>query len=132
MKKYRLHHAAKIVLLTALLADAGCKSNNNKPTPQPVSAAKPSEAPPKRLVKKTGWEIPGLAGAKGIQAPRLLPAAGNAKVYLTTLAPQPKAKSPGQPLKTEDLPTIRTYLAEEQRKELGITAKKLYILTIVK
>lgn len=129
---YRLYRAATVVLLTALLAGAGCKSNNNKLAAQQASAAKPSPTPSKRLIKKAGWEIPGLAVAKETSPPRLLPAAGNAKVYSTWLKPQPKAKVAGQAAKIDDLPTLKSYLAEEELKELGIPIKKLHILALVK
>jgi hypothetical protein len=130
-KIYRLHHAVFVILLASLLACASCKSNSN-PAAQPASNAKPSPPPPKRLVKKAGWEIPGLLGAKEARAPRVLPAASNAKVYTTWLSPQPKGKVPGKSTKVAELPTLRSYLAEEQLQQLGITAKKLYILTIIK
>ena len=116
---HRLHHAVSVVLLTALIAGAGCKSNNDK------LAAKPSANPSKRLIKKAGWEIPGLAGAKATMPPRSLPAGGNAKIYSTWLKPQPKANVAGPP-------TLKSYLAEEELKELGVTALKLPVMTIVK
>jgi hypothetical protein len=129
---YRLHHAVSVILLTALLAGAGCKNNNNKLAAQQADAAKPSPTPSKRLIKKAGWQIPGLEVAKVATPPRLLPAAGNAKVYLTWLKPRPKAKVAGQAPKGADLPTLRSHLAEEELKELGITAKQLGILSLVK
>jgi hypothetical protein len=122
---YRFHHAVSVVLLTALLAGAGCKSNNNKLAAQQASAAKPSPTPSKRLIKKAGWEIPGLAGAKETGPSRLRPAAGNAKVYMSWLRPQPKANVAGPP-------TLGSYLAEAELKELGISAKKLQVLALVK
>jgi hypothetical protein len=122
---YRFHHTVSIVLLTALLAGAGCKNNDNKLAAQQASAAKSSPTPSKKLIKKAGWEIPSLAGAKATMPPRSLPAAGNAKVYMTWLRPQPKANVVGPP-------TLRSYLAEEELKELGITAKKLPVMAIVK
>jgi hypothetical protein len=122
---YRLHHAVSVVLLTALLAGAGCRNNNNKLAAQQAGAAKPSPTPSKRLIKKAGWQIPGLATARVITPSRLLPAAGKAKVYRTWLKPPPKAK-------VTSPPTLKSYLAEEELKELGITAKKLEVLALVK
>lgn len=124
-KMYRLHSAATVVLLTALLACAGCKNNDNKLAVQQASAAKPSPTPSKRLIKKAGWEIPGLAGAKAKGPPNSRPAAGNAKVYMSWLNPQQKANVAGPP-------TLRSYLGEEELKQLGITAKKLHVLALVK
>jgi hypothetical protein len=125
MKMYRLHRAAAIILLTGMFAGAGCKSNNNNPAAQQASAAKPSPSPSRRLIKTAGWDIPGLLGAKVTKPPRLVPAAGNAKVYSTWLSPQPKSKGAG-------LPTLKSYLAEGELKELGITATNLSVMTIVK
>jgi hypothetical protein len=129
---YRLHHAVSVVLLTALLAGAGCKNNDNKLAAQQADAAKPSPTPSKRLIKKAGWQIPGLEVARVTMPLRLLPSAGNSKVYLTWLKPRPKAKVAGQVAKITDLPTLKSYLAEEELKELGITAKQPHILSLVK
>jgi hypothetical protein len=124
-KMHRVHRAIAIVTLTALLTGASCKSGDNKIATQQASAAKPSPTPSKRLTKKAGWEIPGLAEAKATMPPRSLPAAANAKIYSTWLKPQPKANSAGTP-------TLKNYLAEDELKELGITAKKLPVMAIVK
>jgi hypothetical protein len=131
-KMYYLHRAASVVLLAALFAGAGCKSNNNKPAAQSASVAKPSPSPPRRLIRKAGWEIPGLVGAKEDKVSKLLPVAGNAKVYSTLLSPSPKPRPAGQPGKIDDLPTLRSYLSEEEREKLGITAKKLYVMSMVR
>jgi hypothetical protein len=125
MKMYRLHRAATFVLLTALLAGASCKSNNNGLAAQQASAAKPSPTPSKSLIKKTGWEIPGLAGATEKGSPRLLRVAGNTKVYSTWLTPKPKASVVGNP-------NLKSYLAEEELKSLGITAGNFSVLLIAK
>ena len=124
---YRLHHAVSVVLLMALLAGAGCKSNNNKLAAQGASAANPSPTPSKRLIKKAGWEIPGLAVANVNIPPKPLPAAGNVKIYSTLLKPQVQPKA-----KFADLPNLKRYLAEAELKELGITAKSPAIMAIVK
>jgi len=124
---YRLRHAVYIVLLMALLAGAGCKNNDNKLAAQGASAAKPSPTSSKKLIKKAGWEIPGLAVAKVTIPPRPLPGAGNVKIYSTWLKPQSQPKA-----KFADLPNLNRYMAEAELKELGITAKSPAILAIVK
>jgi hypothetical protein len=138
-KIYYLHYATFVVLLTALLACAGCKSNNNNPAAQQTSAAKPSPSPYRRLIKKAGWDIPGLLEAKVTMPPRLISEAGNAKVYSTWLTPQSKSKDaemstkvPGLRRKGASPPTLKSYLADGDLKELGITAKSLSVMTIVK
>jgi hypothetical protein len=139
-KIYRLRCAcAVVVLLTTLLAIAGCKSNSNNPASQPASAAKPAPSSSRRLIKTGGWEIPGLSGAKEGRKPVFLPASGNAKVYFTRLTPRPTSND-AEPsptvgvrrIKSASMPTLKNYLSEGELKELGITAKGLTITTIVK
>jgi hypothetical protein len=131
---YRLHLLAFVLLLAALLAGAGCKSSSSKPAAQPESAAKPnqtpsSQTPSKRLIKTSGWNIPGLAGAKEIYPPRLLPAAGNVKVYSTLLNPPSRGASPNT---LASLDTLKNYLSEDELKELGIITQNPYIEAIAK
>jgi hypothetical protein len=137
MKHEMCCRVASVALLITLLTCAGCKSNNNKPMAQTASAAKavgaakPSPPPYKRLVKKSGWKIPGLATAKEFRPPRLLPSAnnvsngnnGSAKVYTSSLRPPPVM---GKPV------TLKGYMSEEELNELGITTKNPMVVTIVK
>jgi len=140
MKHEMCRRVASVVLLTTLLTCAGCKSNDNKPVAQTASAAKavgaakPSPPPYKRLVKKSGWKIPGLATAREFRPPRLLPSTsnggnsgngnnGSAKVYTSSLRPPPVM---GKPV------TLKDYMSEEELKELGITTTNPMVVTIVK
>jgi hypothetical protein len=126
---YRLHLLAFVLLLAALLAGAGCKSSSSKPAAQSESAAKPNQTPSKRLIKTSGWNIPGLTGAKEIYPPKLLPAAGNAKVYSTLLNPPPRGADTNTPA---SLDTLKNYLSEEELKELGIITQNPHIEAIAK
>jgi hypothetical protein len=125
MKRYQLHHTVSFVLLTALLIGAGCKNNSYQNAAQQVSAAKPSPTSSRRLIKEGGWKIPGLAVAKEVRPTSLLQAASNEKIkiYSSWLNPISSATAPV---------TLRNFLSEEELKELGITARKLRVLTIVK
>jgi hypothetical protein len=125
MKRYQLHHTVSFVLLTALLIGAGCKNNSYQNATQQVSAAKPSPTSSRRLIKEGGWKIPGLAVAKEVRTPSLLQAASNekVKVYSSWLSPISNADAPV---------TLRNFLSEQELKDLGITAVKLRVLTIVK
>jgi hypothetical protein len=123
--RHQLHHMVSFVLLTVLFIGAGCKSSSYQNAAQPVSAAKSIPTPSRRLIKEEGWKIPGLAVAKEVRPPSLLQAASSdrVKVYSSWLGPLSRAAAPI---------TLRDYLSEQELKELGITAKKLHVLTIVK
>jgi hypothetical protein len=123
--RYQLHHTVSFVLLTVLFIGSSCKSSGYQNAAQPVSAAKPSPTPSRRLIKEGGWKIPGLAVAKEIRPPNLLQAASSEKVkiYSSWLSPMSGATHPV---------TLRDFLSEQEIQELGITSKKLHVLTIVK
>jgi hypothetical protein len=124
-KKYRLHHTVSFVLLTVLFISSSCKNSSYQNAAQPVSAAKPSPTPARRLIKEGGWKIPGLAVAKEIRPPILLQAASTekVKVHSSWLSPMSGAATPV---------TLRNFLSEQELQELGITSKKLHLMTIVK
>jgi hypothetical protein len=129
-ERYLLYHMLSFALSTALLAGAGCKSVGSKsgnPNSANNNAAQPTPTavPLKRLIKPSGWKIPGLGAAVEFIPPKLLPSTsnGSAQVYASSLSPQPNPASPV---------TLRSYLSDEELKELGITAKKLHVITIVK
>jgi hypothetical protein len=124
-KRYQPHRAIFFVLLTAILTGAGCKNDSYQNAAQQVSAAKTNPTPSRRLIKEGGWKIPGLAVAKEGRPPSLLQAASNekVKVYSSWLSPISGAGAPV---------TLRNYLSDQELEELGITAKKLHVLTIVK
>jgi hypothetical protein len=125
MKRYQLHHMISFALLTMLFTGSGCKSKSYQNAAQQASAAKPSPASPRKMIKEGGWEIPGLAVAKEVRPPSLLQAASNEKikVYSSWLNPVSNAAAPV---------TLRNFLSEQELKELGITAIKLRVMTIVK
>jgi hypothetical protein len=75
------------------------------------------------LTKTSGWQIPGVTGAKEVRPPKLLPTAGNAKVYSSWLSPPPR---------NAKLDTLKSYLSEDELKGLGIITKNPYIEVIVK
>lgn len=111
-----------------LFTSASCKSSGYQNAAQPaIAVAKPNPVPAtgKRLIKEEGWKIPGLAVAKEYRPAILLQAASNetVKVYSSWLSPQSGAGSPV---------TLRDFLSEQELKDLGITAKKLRVMTIVK
>lgn len=110
-----------IVLLTILLAFAGCNRN----TARPANAAKPTPTPSKRLIKEGGWKIPGFATAKEIISPRSIASPGNepVKIYSSWLSTVRKNASPV---------TLHEYLSEQEIQELNIIGKKLQVMTIVK
>jgi len=125
----RLFHLISFVSfsLFILLTAVSCDSNKNTARPsittKPVST--PTSGKSKRLIKKEGWKVPGLAVAKVIFPPRVLPAASNeqAKVYSSWLRPYTGNADPV---------TLRNFLSEEERNKLGITAFKLPVTTIIK
>ncbi len=126
-KRYQLQHTISFVLLTMLFTGASCKSSGYQNDTQLAIAAKPSPVPVtgKRLIKEEGWKIPGLAVAKEYRPASLLQAVSNetVKVYSSWLSPQTGT----------DIPvTLRDFLSEQELKGLGITAKKLRVMTIVK
>jgi hypothetical protein len=113
--KYIRYYYPTLVLLSLLLC--GCsnnKQNTTKSAPTPLA---------RKLMNKDGWQIPGLAHAKEIKPPTLIPAAGNdsVKVYSTWLRPFNEDSSKV---------TLNNYLSDAQVKELGIIA--VQVLTIVK
>jgi hypothetical protein len=124
-KRHHFHYGVTVVLLTALLTNTGCKNNSYQNATQQASAAKPGTTPSRRLIKEGGWKIPGLAVAKEAKPPSLLQKASNekVKVYSSQLSPMSGASAPV---------TLRDYLSDQELKELGITAKKLHVLTLVK
>jgi hypothetical protein len=124
-KKHHFHHSIVFVLLTVLFTGSGCKSSSYQNAAEQVSAAKPSPTSSRRLIKEGGWKIPGLAVAKEIRPPGLLQAASNekVKVYSSWLRP---ISNPAAPV------TLTNFLSEQELKEMGITAKKLPVLAIVK
>jgi hypothetical protein len=124
-KRYQLHPMISLVLLTALCIGSSCKSSSYQNAAPPVSAEKPSTTPSRKLVKAEGWKIPGLAVAKEVISPILLQAASNekVKVYSSWLSPLFEAPAPV---------TLRGYFSEQELKELGITAKNLRVMSIVK
>jgi hypothetical protein len=122
---YRLHHMLSLVLLTLLFTGSSCKNGSYQNAAQRVSAAKPSTTPSRKLVKAGGWKIPGLSAAKEVRAPSLLQAASNEKVkiYSSWLSPPFGVAAPV---------TLRDYLSDQDLNDLGITAKKLHVMSIVK
>jgi hypothetical protein len=127
IKRCHLHHTISFVFLTMLFTGASCKSSSYQNVAKPANAAKPSPVPTtgKRLIKEEGWKIPGLAVAKEYRPASLLQAASNetVKVYSSWLSPQPGTGSPV---------TLRDFLSEQELIDLGIYAKKLRVMTIVK
>jgi hypothetical protein len=132
--KYRRYHlssqaspAISLVLLTMLLIGAGCKRVDSNNAAQPAAVARSSPTPfnQRKLIKEDGWKIPGLAVAKEARPASLLQGVNNdsVKVYSTWLKPFPSGSSPV---------SLRDFWSEEQLQELGITAKKLRVLLIVK
>jgi hypothetical protein len=124
-KRYQIHQMVSFVLLTVLFTGSSCKSSSYKNAAQPVSAAKPSSTLSRKLIKAGGWKIPGLSAAKEVRPTSLLQAASNEKlkIYSSWLSPLSKDSAPV---------TLRDYLSEQDLKDLGITAKKLQVMSIVK
>jgi hypothetical protein len=123
--RYQLHYLISLVLLTLLFTGSSCKSSSYQNAAQSVSAAKPSTIPSRKLVKAGGWKIPGLAVAKEVRPTSLLQAASNEKVKLYSSWLSPLSKDAA-------LVTLRDYLSDQYLNDLGITAKKLQVMSIVK
>jgi hypothetical protein len=122
-RQFSLISCSLFILLTA----GACKSGSNRSTAQPAIAAQPAPTRPpvKRLIKKAGWKIPGLAVAKEIYSPRVVPAASNERVKVYSTWYRPRTGDAG-PVSLND------FLSDQERAELGITPTRLHVKGIVK